>query len=61
MNIYEFRIAVPIRLDAIACDSELQEKSQADLLALGQKVMSVCEQAMVGYDEKLLQATTPEG
>ena len=49
-----------IRLDAIACDAELQEKSQADLKRLGEQLWQTCEQAMVEYKQKLEEDPTFE-
>ncbi|XP_013389384.1 chromodomain-helicase-DNA-binding protein 1 isoform X4 [Lingula anatina] len=41
------------RLDAIACDAELSEKSQADLKRLAELLHRECEQAMAEYKTKL--------
>lgn len=41
------------RLDSIAEDAELQEKSEADLSRLIDTLQSQCEQAMKEYEEKL--------
>lgn len=41
------------RLDAIAGDAELQEKSHADLQRLAQTLFNSCNQAMKDYEEKL--------
>ena len=49
------------RLDAIAGDAELQEKSHADLNRLGKRLWEKCEAEMQGYDEKLQQEMTTEG
>jgi hypothetical protein len=45
------------RLDAIACDAELQEKSQGDLKRLGEKIWQECETAMLEYKAKLEDPT----
>ena len=55
----------PIRLDAIAGDAELQEKSQADLVRLADLLKSNCLAAMAEYEQKLqadpqLNGTTPD-
>ncbi|XP_064620008.1 chromodomain-helicase-DNA-binding protein 1-like isoform X2 [Lineus longissimus] len=46
------------RLDAIACDAELQEKSQVDLKRLGEKIWQDCETAMQEYNAKLEEDPT---
>lgn len=43
------------RLDAIACDAELQEKSEGDLKKLAQILMAGCEQAMEEFNAKVRQ------
>ena len=55
----------PVRLDAIAGDAELQEKSQADLVRLADLLKSNCLAAMAEYEQKLqadpqLNGTTPD-
>lgn len=43
------------RLDSIAEDAELMEKSTAELVEIGELLKSSCEQAVKEYQEKLLQ------
>ncbi len=48
------------RLDAIAGDAELQEKSQADLNRLCDMLRTQCEQSMKEYEEKLKEEPSAE-
>lgn len=41
-----------IRLDAIACDAELQEKSAADLRRLAEHLKSSCQKALLELQAK---------
>jgi len=41
------------RLEDLAADAELQEKSEADLLYLLELLLSNCHQTMKDYDEKM--------
>ena len=41
------------RLDSIAGDAELMEKSSADLKRLAEMLQTQCEQAIAEYEEKL--------
>ncbi len=45
----------------IACDAELQEKSQADIKKLAEMLQSNCEKAMKEYEEKLKEDPNFEG
>lgn len=49
------------RLDAIARDAELQEKSEADLKRVAELLKERCEQAMTEYKEKLDEDPNFEG
>ena len=49
------------RLDAIAGDAELQEKSEADLKHLVNLLQSQCEAAMKEYEQKLLDDPNFDG
>ncbi|ESO89597.1 hypothetical protein LOTGIDRAFT_218699 [Lottia gigantea] len=43
------------RLDAIACDAELMEKSETELLRFAQMLKSCCEDAMEDYKSKMAE------
>ncbi|KAL5004343.1 hypothetical protein ScPMuIL_017799 [Solemya velum] len=47
------------RLDAIACDAELQEKSQADLRMLAELLKNNCEKAVQEFKAKLEEEPPP--
>ncbi|GAB6019009.1 hypothetical protein CHUAL_000642 [Chamberlinius hualienensis] len=48
------KFAAPLkRLEAIACDAELQEKPLADLMRLGELLKQGCEQSMIEYRNRL--------
>ena len=49
------------RLDAIACDAELQEKSEAELQRLAEQLSSQCEAAMREFEEQRRQEQPQEG
>ena len=49
------------RLDAIAGDAELQEKSQADLQRLADTLNNNCLNAMKEYEEKLKEDPNFDG
>ena len=49
------------RLDAIAADAELQEKSMTDINRLANLIHSGCEQAVKDYQEKLVQDPNFDG
>lgn len=49
------------RLEDIAVDAELQEKSQADLEHLADLILTTCEQVLKEHEEKLKEQTTAEG
>ena len=49
------------RLEPIAFDAELQEKSQADLERLAQLLKEGCETAMKEYEDKLKDDPTFDG
>ena len=49
------------RLDAIAGDAELQEKSEADLKHLADLLQTQCESAMKEYEQKLLDDPNFDG
>lgn len=50
-----------IRLDDIAGDAELQEKSQADLEHLADLILTTSEQVMKEHEEKLKEQSPAEG
>lgn len=50
-----------VRLDAIACDAELQEKSAADLRHIAEILKTRCEEAMKEYKAKLEEDPNFEG
>ncbi|BFY98699.1 hypothetical protein BsWGS_01740 [Bradybaena similaris] len=55
------KFAAPLkRLDAIAEDAELQEKSEADLLRLAEYLRRACEDAMKEHNQKLQENQAPE-
>ena len=43
------------RLDSIAEDGELTDKSKGELIAMGELLKTSCEQAVKEYQDKLLQ------
>ena len=45
------------RLDDIACDAELQEKSESELRKLGELLQSSCEQALKDFSAKKEEET----
>lgn len=49
------------RLDAIAEDAELQEKSEADLRRLAEYLRRACEDATKEHNQKLQENPNPEG
>lgn len=49
------------RLDAIAEDAELPEKSEADLRRLAEFLKRTCEEAIKEHNQKLQENATPEG
>ncbi|ESO01124.1 hypothetical protein HELRODRAFT_192382 [Helobdella robusta] len=48
------------RLEDIAGDAELQEKSESDLKNLAELILNKCDQVMKEYEEKLREVTTAE-
>lgn len=50
-----------LRLDDIAADAELQEKSIAELTKLANKLHDGCEKAIKEYQEKLVSDPTFDG
>lgn len=56
VHLYSF-----LRLDAIAEDAELQEKSEADLLRLAEYLRRACEDAIKEHNQKLQENQAPEG
>ncbi|XP_059176230.1 chromodomain-helicase-DNA-binding protein 1-like isoform X3 [Physella acuta] len=56
------KFAAPLkRLDAIAEDAELQEKSEADLRRLAEYLRRACEDATKEHNQKLQENPNPEG
>ena len=49
------------RLEAIAGDAELQEKSQADLMKLGTMIHEGCKRAVDEYKERLREEADFDG
>ncbi|XP_045216418.2 chromodomain-helicase-DNA-binding protein 1-like isoform X4 [Mercenaria mercenaria] len=49
------------RLDDIACDAELQEKSESDLRKMAELLKSSCEQALKEFNAKKQEQEAPEG
>ena len=58
---FNFCLSCILRLDAIAADAELQEKSVAELTRLADLLHDGCENAIKDYQEKLVQDPTFDG
>ena len=48
-------------MDAIACDAELQEKTESELSKVAQFLQSGVEQAMKEHEEKIKEDPSGEG
>ncbi len=49
------------RLDAIACDAELQEKTESELTKVAQFLQTGVEQAMKEHEDKIKEDPSGEG
>ena len=49
------------RLDDIACDAELQEKSESELKKIAETLKSGCEQAIKDFNNKQAEDTPNDG
>ena len=54
-SVYLSYIQLRCRLDSIAEDAELTDKSASDLIELAQYLKTSCEQAVEEYQQKLLE------